>query len=126
MAGHDDLDPFLEEAKARQRNIVFPDTVRNGRAVDVFLWRGSPNPTLVQRIAAWMFGVALIISGLLFLSMLPQTADRDRDGPWIASQPWIVWLGYGLTLVFAFVFISVGARLIRNGFPRPTQPKTPV
>jgi hypothetical protein len=66
MGDRQNLDEFIEEAKGRQRNIVFPDTVRNGRAVDVFFWRGSPAPTLVQRIAAWMFGLLILCNGLTF------------------------------------------------------------
>jgi len=41
---------FIETVKARQRNVVWPDPLRNSRAVDVFLWRGSTKPPLVQRI----------------------------------------------------------------------------
>jgi hypothetical protein len=31
--GHKELDDFIDETKAAQGNIVFPDTVRNGRSV---------------------------------------------------------------------------------------------
>jgi hypothetical protein len=33
------LDKFVDEIRAGQQNIVFPDTVRNGRSVDFFLWK---------------------------------------------------------------------------------------
>jgi hypothetical protein len=115
MAEPDDLDQFLEETKGRQRNIVFPDTVRNGRAVDVFFWRGSPNPTLVQRFAAWMIGLFLIIQAVFMLSLTVQTRDP--------STPRIVEIG--LPALFAFAIALFGARIFRNGFRRPTKPEPP-
>jgi len=38
----------LSEIEARQRNTVWPDTLRNGALVDAFVWRGSPNATYIQ------------------------------------------------------------------------------
>lgn len=55
---HRDLDDFLEESRQRQRNVVFPDTVRNARSVDAFLWKGSPNPTRCSAsrlVAIWAY-----------------------------------------------------------------------
>jgi hypothetical protein len=40
MSHRRDLKSFVDEFRARQQNIVFPDTVRNGRSVDSFLWKG--------------------------------------------------------------------------------------
>ena len=57
MADHRDLDDFIARTRAAQRNIVFPDAVTNLRGVEMFMLRGSPNPTMVQRIGAWMFGM---------------------------------------------------------------------
>lgn len=33
---------FASELEARQRNTVWPDTLRNNLLVDNFLWKGSP------------------------------------------------------------------------------------
>jgi len=70
-----------------------------GRSVDASFWRGSPNPTLVQRIAAWLFGIMLFLPGLLIVSM------GKAGGPWL-----IVIIGWGAILL--------GAQTLRNGFAR--------
>jgi hypothetical protein len=94
---------FIEGVKARQRNIVWPDTLRNGRAVDVFLWRGSMKPPLVQSIGAWLIGVAYIMVGL-----------------------GLVGFAIELKSVFSFLpalaYVLLGIRVFRNGFGkrRPT------
>ncbi len=107
-----DLDKFIDESRASQRNFVFPDTVRNGRAVDVFLWRGSPDPPLVQRIAAWMFGLLFIGSGLLLFSVAaPKILEEDRS-----------WIGVAVIALTSLFFVLIGMRIFRNGFPRRTKP----
>jgi hypothetical protein len=58
---------FMEDIHGRQRNTVWPDTVRNGRAVDAFLWRGSPNATRAQRIGACLFGLHFVGLGIVFV-----------------------------------------------------------
>jgi hypothetical protein len=51
---------YLKEIDNKQRNIVWPEPLINSRGVDEFFWKGSPNPTVVQRIAAWLFGFIFI------------------------------------------------------------------
>jgi|HubBroStandDraft_1064217.scaffolds.fasta_scaffold383198_2 hypothetical protein len=107
-----DLDNFIEETRASQRNIAFPDTVRNGRSVDAFLWRGSPYPQpLVQRIAAWMFGAAFVCMGTVCFSM----AVKERVGHGFS-------FGVVFLVALSICFVLVGARIFRNGFPRPSNP----
>src|SRR5580704_13317939 len=96
MGRHRNLDKLIEETRASQQNIVFPDTVRNGRAVDVFLWRGSPDPTVVQRIAAWLFGLALATPGIRFLWTAAQVRSDNN------------WVGFGFTILMSLGFISLG------------------
>jgi hypothetical protein len=111
MSHRRDVDKLVDEFRARQENIVFPDTVRNGRSVDLFLWKGSPNPWLVQRIAAWMFGLVYICAGLEILYQ----AVRER----IES-------GFSFGVVFlaamSLAAVLVGIRVFRNGFPRRANP----
>jgi hypothetical protein len=111
--GHRDVDKYIEESRDRQRNIVFPDTVRNARAVDVFLWRRSPNPTVVQRIGAWLFGSTWVGGGLALGMLASKAYSRDRD-----------LLAFGAIAVIALFFFAVGIRIFRNGFPRSTRPHT--
>jgi hypothetical protein len=103
------LDEFIEESRARQRNIVFPDTVRNGRSVDAFFWNGSPDPPLVQRIAAWIFGLFFIGIGLALFSLVPGTRNREPIGAWF-------------TTLISVLLVAAGIRVFRNGFPRRIKP----
>ena len=106
MGDRHNLDRFVDESRASQRNIVFPDTVRNGRSVDVFFWRGSPNPTVVQRIAAWLFGLFWMAMGSAWLAgTLSAHNKRDNEGLWI-------------TAAIAVPCYLVGIRIFCNGFPR--------
>lgn len=79
---HRDPDHFLEESRQRQRNVVFPDTVRNARSVDAFLWKGSPDPTLVQRVAAWLWGLTFIGLGACLTTFV---GSLRSDGEWAGA-----------------------------------------
>jgi hypothetical protein len=103
---HRDPNDFLEKSRQRQRNLVFPDTVRNVRSVDAFLWRGSPNPTRVQRVGAWLFGITFIGLGACLITFV---GAARSDGEWVGA--------------FVLASMSVGAialgiRIFLNGFPR--------
>ena len=87
----------------RQRNIVFPDTVRNDRFVNVLLWKGDPHATRVQRI-----GIALIAIGPFSLAAMVISVGWDS-----LPDPVAV-----LCFLLAFPFIVFGCRLLRNAFLR--------
>jgi hypothetical protein len=105
------LDNFIDEVRGRQRNIVFPDTVRNGRAIDAFFWNGSPNPTLVQRITAWMFGLIFVGLGLLFLPFAAEVRDVEHS-----------WIGSWVMMLISVLIVMAGIRMFRNGFARRIKP----
>src|ERR1700682_2054936 len=46
---------LLDDLRARQRNTLWPDTLRNARTVDAFLWKGSPDATPIQRAGSAIF-----------------------------------------------------------------------
>jgi len=101
-----DLDDFIKESRHRQRNVVFPDTVRNARSVDAFLWKGSPNPTRVQRVGARLFGLAFIGLGaclITFVGALRSGGD---------------WVGAFVLTSMSVGSIALGIRVFRNGFRR--------
>lgn len=87
----------VEELDAKQRNIVWPDTLRNGKSVDAFLWKGDPDAPLVQRIGAWLFGLFFILVGLGWVTV----AYEKRS-----------WL-FGILSVGWFL---LGRRVFFNGF----------
>jgi hypothetical protein len=96
-----DRDPrrLERDFDARQRNLVFPDTVRNGRSVDAFLWRGVKHPTPVQRIGAFLFGAVYLITGITIISL----AMKERSiGAWL----------------FGAGFALLGAKVFSNGLAK--------
>ena len=107
MSKRKNLDTFLDETRASQRNIVFPDTVRNGRSVDAFFWNGSSNPPLVQRIAAWMFGLFFLAVGLGFAGLAVGAIHEDDS-----------WIESGILALISLAVVLIGIRVFRNGFPR--------
>jgi hypothetical protein len=90
---------FIEEIKAKQRNTVWPGPMINSRGVDAFLWRGDPDAPLVQRMAAWIFGVAFMIAGLAVLGMTHN------------KQSWI-------DIAVSLVSFLIGGKVFLNGFRR--------
>ncbi len=110
MGHHRKLDDFIDETRARQRNIGFPETVRNSRSVTAFLWKGSRNPTLVQRIGAWILGLAWISLGLSGFGMAVQMrVDNGFSGTVVIMVAMATLTGF------------VGIKIFRNGFPRRTE-----
>ena len=92
----------MEDIHGRQRNIFWPDTLRNGRAVDAFLWKGSPDATPVQRIGAWLFGLTSLGLGVSLFILARHEGSR------------LIGAG-GLAGIF------LGLRLCRNGFVKRRQ-----
>ena len=89
---------FIDEMKAKQDNIVWPGPLVNSRGVDAFLWRGSPNPTWVQRVAAWLFGLTFMSIGAGFLAL----AWHETESAWVPA-------------VLAVGLWAVGIRTFYNG-----------
>jgi hypothetical protein len=88
---------LIEEIKQKQRSTVWPDALVNSRGVDEFLWKGSPDAPLVQRVAAWLFGIVFILAGV----------------GWLAGAYQKHWWGICL---LSIVWFYVGARVFLNGF----------
>jgi hypothetical protein len=65
-----ELEAFIADVERRQRNVVWPDPLVNARSVDQFFWSGSPSPTGVQRVAAWLIGLIFIGLSAGFLNFL--------------------------------------------------------
>jgi hypothetical protein len=65
----------LEE---RQRATVWPDTLRAGRSVDEFLWKGDPKATPVQRAGLLVFA-ALWFFLFAMMTVLAIKAVLERD-----------------------------------------------
>ena len=88
---------FIDEIRAKQRNIVWPDTLVNSRAVDVLLWKGSRDATTVQRIVMVLYGLVFLICGLVFSSL----AKGERSL---------------ILMIFSFGLLLLAVKLMRNAF----------
>ncbi len=72
--------------------------------MDQFLWKGSPNPTLVQWIGAWIVGLFFVLAGAAFLVLA--VSDRSL-----------------VMMIIALGLLVVGVRIVTNGL-RMRKPKT--
>jgi hypothetical protein len=69
----------------------------NNAAVEMFLWRGSPNPRMAQRFGAWLLGLLFLTGGIAIIGD--------------AQQQQSILLG-----IFGAGWIFLGVRVFRNGF----------
>lgn len=88
---------LIQDVKNKQRNTIWPGTLINGRGVDEFLWKGAPDAPLVQRVAAWLFGIVFVLVGV----------------GWFAGAYAKHWWGICL---LSFVWFFIGVRVFLNGF----------
>jgi hypothetical protein len=102
MKLHDKSGTVSDDVRARQRNTVWPDTLRNGRVVDSFIWKGSPDATLVQRIGVALFGLLFLCPALLLVRF-----GVLEPGP----APFRTFM-----LLFALPWVAIGCRLLGNAF----------
>jgi hypothetical protein len=91
-------DRVREDVERRQRNTVWPHTVRNARSVDAFLWNGNPNAPMVQRVGAVIWGLGFVVCAALLVYIA-----LSRSGFW----PF---------LAFALGSGYIGCRMLRNAF----------
>jgi len=91
------LKPWTE-IEDRQKNTVLPDTLRNEKYVFAFLWRGSPNITLVQRLGSALLALLLWSTSGAFLRFcfIEQAPMLFRAFVFLLALPWAV-IGYRLT-----------------------------
>jgi hypothetical protein len=97
MGEHDEDGPerFRSYVEAKQRNIDWPDALRNSSSVDALLWKGSTHLTGIQRAGLWTFGIFFIVvsAGTVLVAWERRSA---------------------FVLVPAGFSLFIGARLIRN------------
>jgi hypothetical protein len=94
-------DKLRQDLEDKQKNILWPDTLRNARGVDEFLWKGSPRPTVVQRVGLGIFGFFYLVGGVALFLIISPTLPRILVGVPLG----ILWAGFG-------------AKILRNAFRR--------
>jgi hypothetical protein len=102
MKLHDKSRTVYDDIRARQRSTVWPDTLRNGRVLDSFVWKGSPDATLVQRIGIALFGFLFLSPALVLVRFGVLEA-----GPMLFRA---------LMLLFALPWVAIGCKLFGNAF----------
>lgn len=90
----------LREVESRQRNVVWPDTLRNGALVDAFLWKGSPNATPIQRIGTGLFGLLFLCPAILLMRF-----GVFESGPVVFRM---------LMFLLALPWAAISCKLLRN------------
>ncbi len=102
---------FSNEIEARQRNILWPDTLRNEGILDAILLKGSPNATLAQRIGMVLIGLMYSAPGILLACL-----GLFEEGPVL----------YKVCLfVLGLPFLALGGKIIRNAFRHSSADKEP-
>ena len=71
------LREFINGLRAKQGKLVWPGTIMSARAIDGFIWKGSPDASLVQRIGLWLIGFVYLAFGLMLFGI----AKRDKSFP---------------------------------------------
>ena len=96
---HQDPERFAEEVAAKQRNLLWPDTLVNSKSVDKFLFTGCANPSLLQRVGAWIFGLMFFVLGVVSVEIGRQTDTSPYK-------------------FVGLLFVLLGVVVFRNGFPK--------
>jgi hypothetical protein len=104
MVENPEHDRLLENIEEAQRATVWPDTLRAGRSVDEFLWKGDPKPTPIQRAGLLVF--ATLWSFLFAMAIVVAVKGiLERD---------LTMTIFGI--VFGALIGYLDFRLIRNAF----------
>src|ERR1700733_9555823 len=90
-------DSEIDEVNAKQKNTVFPDTIRNSSGVDAYFLRGDPKAPIAQRVGAWVFGALFLLCGVVFANFTLKT------------HSWAV-------AIYSIVGFLVGGRIIASAF----------
>ena len=77
MTGGRGFEEIREDIEARQRATVWPDTLRNGKSIDAFLWKRDPNAKPVQRIGLVLFALVFLMIAAVIASIPFQTKVED-------------------------------------------------
>jgi hypothetical protein len=104
MKDEHSFEQIREDVEARQRATDWPDTLRNGRTIDAFFWKGDPNAKPVQRIGLIVFALFFLLIGI-FGASIPFQKNFEN--------------GSSIVLVVALLPLLLSMRLLRNSFLRP-------
>jgi hypothetical protein len=108
---HREPDESIYGVPVHGSEIVFPNTVRDGGTAGDFLWKGLPNPSLVQRIGAWLIGSLEMGCGVAAAALAKYALQGDDPRS-----------SFALLMLIATVFFALGAWTFRRGFRKRQKP----
>jgi hypothetical protein len=91
-----ELERYIDEMRAKQENTVWPNYIANTQGVNEFFLKGSANPTPVQRIGAWLFGLSFTAIGFGFMFIAVHWQGSQWPGWVVAVGSWALggWICY--------------------------------
>jgi len=102
-----DEDPQFErirrDVEDSQKSILWEDSLKGGRSVDAFLWKGDPKAKPIQR-------AGLIVFGLMFLLLAVGIASIPFQKHF--EEGWVIEFGMGAGALL------IALRLFRNALLR--------
>ena len=104
MGRNDSLERIREDIHARQKATVWPDSLRNGRTIDAFLWKGDPKAKPIQRAGLVGFALFFLLIAVIDASI---PFEKHFEG------------GTVLAFFMALLVFLLSMRLLRNAFLRP-------
>jgi hypothetical protein len=90
---------LIEDVRAKQQNVLWPQAMVNSTSVDALLWKGSPNASKVQRIGIGIWGLAFLCVGAVF-----ELGAYEKDELFPAF--------------FGLPCLALGAKIFLNAFKR--------
>jgi len=101
-----EFDRIREDVEAKQRAVIWPDTIRNGSSVDAFLWRGDPHAKLIQRVGLVVFGLMFLLFAIVIASIPFEKNFED---------------GTAVDFLMALFALLISLRLFRHSLLRPSK-----
>jgi len=97
------FEEIRRDVESQQKATVWPDTVRNGKSIDAFLWRGDPKAKPVQRIGLVVFALTFLLFAVTLGSIPFQKNFED---------------GWPVDFLMALLALLLSLRLLRNALLR--------
>jgi hypothetical protein len=96
-----DLEHLRRDLEEKQSATTFPETLRAGRSVDEFLWKGDSKATPIQRVGLFIFALMFLLPFIGFVVFT-------------IIDPY--WINKLMGLVLGTLSGIAGFRLLRNAF----------
>ena len=102
------IEELRAEVVEQQKAVLWEDTLKRGRSVDAFLWRGDMKAKPVQRAGLIIFACMFLLLAVAFGSVPFQKHFE---------------YGWPIEFLFAIGLFLISARLFRNAFLRDKTPR---